>query len=141
MVIALNVIIDMKNFIKLNCQRFTPDPKPEPKVKAKPKAIKKFSDKRQANEREYNFNRKEYLSLPENKKCFVEGCKASANTVEHLMGRKGYADDFARENDLPLLLDERFWKPCCLKHNLEFENNPELSKKYQLSKIHGGKKI
>ena len=56
------------------------------------------------------------------------------------MGRVGYADDWARDNKISLYLDIRFWKPCCLAHNLELENNPELSKKYQLSKIHGGKK-
>lgn len=56
------------------------------------------------------------------------------------MGRIGYADDWAIENGITLFLDVRFWKPCCLEHNLELENNPELSKQYQLSKIHGGKK-
>ena len=56
------------------------------------------------------------------------------------MGRKGFADQWAKDNNISLYLDERFWKPCCLAHNLELENNPELSKKYQLSKIHHGKK-
>lgn len=117
------------------------DHKPEKVEKKKAKPIKKHSVKRKADEREYSFNRKEFLNLPENKKCFVDGCNRNANTIEHLKGRKGYADDFARLNDIPLLLDDRFWKPCCLKHNLEFETNPELSKKYQLSQIHEGKKI
>jgi hypothetical protein len=56
------------------------------------------------------------------------------------MGRKGFADDWARDNNIPLIIDERFFAPCCLEHNLEFERNPELSNKYQLSRIHGGKK-
>ena len=57
------------------------------------------------------------------------------------MGRKGYADEWARENNIPLLIDKRYLAPCCNFHNLELENNPDLSKQYQLSKIHGGKKL
>ena len=38
-------------------------------------------------------------------------------------------------------LDESTWRPCCAPHNLELENNSELSNEYQLSKISGGKKI
>lgn len=117
------------------------DPKPETKVKAPPKPIKKKSEKLTINSKLYTEQRKVYLSLPENKKCFVEGCTKKADTIEHTKGRQGFADDHAREENIPLLLDERFWKPCCLQHNLEFESNPELSKKYQLSKIHEGKKI
>ena len=74
-------------------------------------------------------------------KCFVDGCKNVATTLEHQKGRKGYADEFARENKISLYIDERFLKPCCYQHNIEFENNSELSKQYQLSKLHDGKKI
>lgn len=121
--------------------KFRPDPKQEPKKKAPTKKIKQMSDKRKEQTKDYTFARKEFLSRPENQKCFVEGCKRKANTVEHTKGRAGFADDWAREQNLPLLLDERFWEPCCLHHNLEFETSPELSKKYQQSKIHPGKKI
>lgn len=107
---------------------------------AKPKRINKVSKKRQEDNEIYNVIRKEFLSKPYNQFCFIEGCNKQANTVEHSMGRVGYADTWARENGITLFLDVRFWKPCCLEHNLELENNPELSKKYQLSRIHGGKK-
>lgn len=100
----------------------------------------KNSKKREHYLRIYVKLNKEYLSRPENQKCFIEGCKRKANTVEHRAGRKGFADDWARSNDIPLLIDERFFAPCCLQHNLELENNPALAKKYQLSKIHLGKK-
>jgi hypothetical protein len=73
-------------------------------------------------------------------KCFIDGCNNVANTVEHTRGRVGYADEWARENNITLYIDKRFLKACCLHHNGELENNPELSKKYQLSRIHGGKK-
>ena len=120
---------------------FRPCPKSEPKVKAKPKPIKNRSKDRASEETEYRSNKKEFLSQTTNKKCFVEGCKRAANTIEHQKGRKGFADKWARNNDVGLLLDERYWKPCCLQHNQEFENNPELSKKYQLSQLHDGQKI
>ncbi|MDR2223591.1 MAG: hypothetical protein LBE34_12805 [Flavobacteriaceae bacterium] len=107
---------------------------------AKPKRVNKVSKKRQEDNEIYSVIRKEFLSKEYNQICFIEGCNKQANTVEHSIGRIGYADDWARENGITLFLDVRFWKPCCLEHNLELENNPELSKKYQLSKIHGGKK-
>lgn len=130
-----------KQYPVFNPNRFTPCPKSEPKVKEKPKPIKNKSKERAADEREYSANRKEFLKQPENKKCFVEGCKRNANTIEHIKGRKGFADKWARDSGVNLLLDERYWRPCCLQHNLEFEINPELSKKYQLSQLHEGKKI
>lgn len=102
--------------------------KSKPQKKRKP--IAKASKKRALQNREYSKNRKIFLAKPENQICFIDGCNKKANTIEHTKGRVGL-----------LLLDETYWKPCCLKHNLELENNPELSKKYQLSKIHGGKKI
>lgn len=103
--------------------------------KSKPKPV---SEKRKVLNTVYNKMRKEFLARPENKYCFIDGCSARANTIEHAMKRDGYADQWARDNNIPLLIDERYWKPCCSDHNLELERNPELSKKYQLSK-HTGK--
>lgn len=103
--------------------------------------IKKRSKKRQKQELDYKRDRLEFLSSSENKMCFIDGCGKPANTIEHRKGRVGYGDEWARENNIPLLLDKRFWAPCCLEHNLKLENDPEMSKKYQLSKIHNGKKI
>jgi len=117
------------------------DKKPEPKNKATNLfKINKKSNKQSSLLRIYVTIRKEYLARPENQKCFIEGCKRKPNTIEHRAGRKGFADKWARMNDIPLLIDERFFAPCCLHHNLELENNSELSKKYQLSRIHHGKK-
>lgn len=104
-------------------------------------AINKVSKKRQSEMLKYKKQRLAFLSRPENQVCFIDGCNKKANTIEHTRGREGYADDFARENRITLYLDERFWKPCCLQHNLELENNPELSKAYQLSKLTGKKKL
>lgn len=102
--------------------------------------VKPISDKRLAEMKIYAVERKEYLALPENKICKVDGCNRIANSIEHRAGRRGYADQWAKDNNISLYIDKRFWMPVCLQHNLEFENNPELSKKYQLSKITGKQK-
>ena len=112
--------------------------KSEPKER---KPIPKFSKKREKENREYTIKRLQFLAQPENLRCFIEGCNKRADTIEHTRGRKGFADDWARENNVSLLLDVRFWKPCCNDHNLELERNPELSQKYQLSKITGKAKL
>jgi len=129
----------MTYFAKIYQKTFE-DVKPEPKQKVK-KGLKKVSDKSKKENKDYQKERIEFLSLPENKKCFVDGCSRTANTIEHQKGRRGYADKWARDNKISLKMDKRYWKPCCIQHNLEFESNPELSKKYQLSKLHEGKKL
>lgn len=108
--------------------------------KKPPKPIPKVSKKQSVLNAKYSVKRIEFLSKPENKYCFVDDCGKPATTVEHRKGRSGFADDYARQNNIPLIIDERFFAPCCLFHNLEFERNSELSKKYQLSKLHDGKK-
>lgn len=104
------------------------------------KPINKESKKRKKQKPVYDVLRIEVLSEAKFK-CFIEGCTNVATTCEHRMGRKGYADDWARENDIPLYIDKRFMAACCSFHNTELENNTELSLKYQLSKIHGREKI
>ena len=91
-----------------------------------PKPIKKVSDKRKLEDIVYRSERIKFLSLPENQICFIDGCNKQATTIEHRAGRWG-------KN----YLDTTTWAACCLEHNLELENNTELSKKYQFSKITG----
>lgn len=107
--------------------------------KKKQYVIPKVSDKRKEINKIYEKVRIEVLSEAKFK-CFIEGCTNVANTVEHTAGRLGFYDDQARHDNIPLIIDKRFLKACCLHHNGELENNPELSKKYQISKIHGGAK-
>ena len=107
--------------------------------KKPPKAIPKVSEKRKLENLDYEKIRIEVLTEAKFK-CFIKGCTNVANTCEHTMGRRGFADDWARDNNIPLLNDKRYLKACCFIHNGELENNPELSKEYQLSKIHGGVK-
>ncbi|WP_336716328.1 hypothetical protein [Chryseobacterium mucoviscidosis] len=110
-------------------------------VNGGPKKIANRSKKGQKEDRQYTIKRLRFLAQPGNQRCFIEECNKRADTVEHTRGRKGYADDWAKENGITLYLDERFWKPCCLDHNLELETNSELSEKYQISKISGKQKI
>lgn len=112
---------------------------PETKPRSK---IKPVSDKRAAENPQYTIKRLQFLAQPQNRLCIIKGthCTKFANTIEHSRGRKGYADEWARDNKITLYLDDRFWLPACCNCNLELENNPELSKQFQLSKIHGGKK-
>ena len=93
------------------------------------KPIAKVSKKQNGLNKIYSKLRVEFLSLPENKICFIESCNKIADTIEHRAGR---GINF---------LNTTTWAACCLQHNLELENNSEMSKKYQLSKIHGGKKL
>jgi len=107
--------------------------------KQKIKPIKQYSDKRKELNKVYEKLRIEVLSEAKFK-CFIDGCTNVANTVEHLMKRKGYADEWAKENNIPLLIDKRYLRACCLHHNGELERNSELSKKYQYSNVSGKKK-
>lgn len=98
--------------------------------------IPKVSEKRKAINKDYEKIRIEVLTEA-NFKCFIEGCTNVANTIEHSAGKLGFYDEQARYDNIPLIIDKRFLKACCLHHNGELENNPELSRKYQLSKISG----
>lgn len=121
--------------------RFTPHPRnpfqrfcsPAHERTAKPqkprKSIPVKSEKRKKEDAIYSVRRKAFLAMPENSICFIDGCGKAATTIEHTKGRVG-----------SLYLDERYWRGCCLEHNLELENNPELSHKYQKSRLHNGNK-
>ena len=123
---------------KCNCEECQKLPK---KVSVKKAcSISKVSEKRKALKIPYETVRMEVLSEAKFK-CFVKDCNNVANTIEHQRGHSGFFDDWARDNNISLHIDKRFLKACCWFHNQEFENNPELSKEYQLSKIHRGKKL
>lgn len=46
-----------------------------------------------------------------------------ATTIHHMKGREGYADQWARDHDVPLLLDKRYWLPASLEGHRYIENN------------------
>jgi hypothetical protein len=49
--------------------------------------------------------------------------------VHHRMGRIGFADEWARQNEIILLLDKRFWLPVSRRGHREIEENPNWAKK------------
>ena len=88
---------------------------------AKPrKKIRQYSDKKLEQINQYTRDKKEFFKNPENRICKVCG-EGGADSIHHAKGKVGYADDWAAMNDIPLLLDQRFWIPI---HS--FRVNPKL---------------
>ncbi len=56
-----------------------------------------------------------------------------ATQVHHMMGKIGYADQWARENGIHLWLDKRFWLPVSQRGHDWIENHPEQAKEEGLS--------
>lgn len=78
------------------------------------KPIPKISEKQAKALREYSPKAKKFLQ--DNPVCQINApeCTYVATETHHMKGRGfGYADEFARINDIPLLLDDRFWKSSC----------------------------
>jgi len=128
----------LQPYCSFECQN---EHKPKKTKTNKPKRINPYSKKRSKENKIYTARRIVFLS--KHKVCSIKSdkCTHHATTIEHSAGRTGFYDDWARENNITLYLDERFWKPACNACNLELENNSELSKKHQLSRIHGGSKL
>ena len=69
------------------------------------------------------------------KNCVVTNQKA--DQVHHAKGKQGYADAWARLNDVPLLIDVRFFIPVCMQGHRIIEDNPAMAyeKGYSLSRL------
>lgn len=85
--------------------------------------IRKVSIKQDKLNKIYSKLRIEFLSLPENQICPVT--KKQTTDVHHKKGRKGFADDWARENNIPLIIDVRFFLAVSREGHYKIENNPE----------------
>jgi hypothetical protein len=66
------------------------------------------------------------------KKCAVYPSQP-ATEIHHMMGRVGYADEWARENDMPLILDERFWLPVSHEAHVKITNDSKWAWENQYS--------
>jgi len=95
------------------------------------KEPKKWKDFRHAHSQRtwdkiYLRERKKWIK---GKKCqarFPHNCPIKYNlTVHHQMGRIGFADEWARENEQPLLIDKRYWIPLCLEAHRYIEEHPK----------------
>jgi len=110
--------------------------KPQPNLKLKsPKPIKKVSDKMKVLNAKYSVLRIEFLGKLENKICPVT--KEATTEVHHMKGRKGFADEWAKENNIPLLIDVRFFLAVSRKGHIKIELNPEWAKEnnYSLNRL------
>lgn len=110
------------------------DKKPDLTLKS-PKPIRKISKKQAVLNAQYLVANKEFLSKAENQICPVT--KQKATEVHHKKGRVGYADEWARENNIPLSLDVRFFLAVSRKGHRQIEENPEWAKEmgYSLSRL------
>ena len=99
------------------------------------KPPKKQSKKQSVLNAKYSVIRIEFLSKPENQICPVT--KKMATEVHHKKGRKGFADQWARDNNIPLLIDVRFFLGVSRYGHEKIENNPEWAKEngYSLNRI------
>ena len=91
------------------------------KVK-KPKKIPKVSEKRQKEDKIYNKLRIEFLSKKENQLCPIT--KQKTTEIHHIRKRRGYADNWARDNKISLYLDTRFWLAVSHDGHKKIEDNP-----------------
>lgn len=85
--------------------------------------IKKLSDKKMKQNLQYLADRVIFLGKPENRVCPVTG--KHTTEIHHVRKRRGYADEYARLNNIPLLLDQRFWLAVSREGHQKIEDNPE----------------
>lgn len=111
----------LNRFCSYNCKVLYGKP---PNLKLKPlyKKPKKFSDKRQVQELQYLADRIIFLSKPENKICPITN--QPTTEIHHVRKRRGFADEYARLNNIPLLLDQRFWLAISREGHQQIEDNP-----------------
>lgn len=87
------------------------------------KPIRNRSQKGEAANREYLRIRAQFFMDPANRSCRVYPGQR-ATDIHHKMGRQGYADEWARERGISLLVDTRFWLPVCREAHDQIEKNP-----------------
>lgn len=93
----------------------------EPKKEFKP--IAKVSKKMKENLSDYSDEKKEWIV---GKRCAVFPV-LPAQDIHHMKGRTGYADEWAREHGITLLMDKRFWLAVSRKGHIEIGENPKLA--------------
>jgi len=104
-------------------------------IKKARKPIPMVSKKRAVESAKYTVAKIQFMSKPENKACPVTG--QPTIDIHHKMGRIGFADSWARINNVTLLLDTRFWLAVSRAGHQQIEENPSWAKEmgYSLSRI------
>ena len=93
--------------------------KEKPKKEFKP--ISKVSGKMATLLTQYSKKRDEWI-----RDKFCARCHGKAQECHHGKGKVGYADEQARMNNIPLLLDDTYWVPLCSDcHRWVTENSRE----------------
>lgn len=97
------------------------------------KPLPKVSKKRAIENARYTVAKIQFMSKPENKICPVTG--QPTTDIHHKSGRVGFADQWARINNIPLLLDTRFWLAVSRDGHRQIEENPTWAKELGYSLI------
>jgi len=113
------------------CKKDTPKkqflPKHKPNLKLKSfKPIPKVSAKRKIENLKYSALRVEFLGKKENKICPIT--KQPTTELHHKMGRVGFADEWARLNNISLLIDVRYFLAVSRNGHRWIEENPAEAK-------------
>lgn len=112
---------------KCRCEKCEIKYKPHSQNLKQKTPIRKVSVKQDKLNKIYSKLRIEFLSLPENQICPIT--KQQTTDVHHIMKRIGFADDWARENNIPLIIDVRFFLAVSREGHDKIENNPEWAYK------------
>ncbi len=93
------------------------------------KRIPKFSQKRLKEIPDYAKESKEFLK---DKRCAVIP-QLPATEIHHMKGRIGYADEWARQNNVTLLMDKHYWLPVSRPGHIKVELNPAWAREMGFS--------
>ena len=108
---------------KCRCKKCEKKYKPHSQNLKQKTPIRKVSVKQDKLNKIYSKLRIEFLSLSENQICPIT--KQQTTDLHHRKGRKGFADDWARENNIPLIIDVRFFLAVSREGHDKIENNPD----------------
>lgn len=99
------------------------------------KPLPKVSKKKAVANAKYTVKRLEFMGKPENRICPITGQETT--DVHHKMGRIGFADQWARINNVPLVLDSRFWLAVSRDGHRQIEESPTWAKEmgYSLNRL------
>jgi hypothetical protein len=88
------------------------------------KPINKVSEKRRNLNPIYAQRRDKYLF--NNPHCEYHGKDCKGGILHHKAGREGYVDEYARQHDIPALIDERYFMNLCqVIHDWATENSKQ----------------
>lgn len=104
-------------------------------LKQPQKPICKVSKKRAVLNAKYMVLKSQFMGKKENQICPIT--KNPTVDIHHMKGKVGFADEWARINNIPLLIDIRFWKALSREGHTYVELHPEWAKEngYSLNRL------